>query len=158
MTLPHQRPEFPNLKKFQYKITSLPDVGHNCIAYAAGDLNRKWWPGAVGHWPEGVPEEETLDAFQRAFATLGYKPTKDGKHEKGFEKIAFYATRDGVRHAARQMLDGKWKSKLGDDYDIEHVLRDLEGTSYGKVVAFMKRPIRSTKELAVEKEKKKGEF
>jgi hypothetical protein len=43
-------------------------------------------------------------------------------------------------HAARQLDNGRWTSKLGELEDIEHSLRDLEGAAYGTVVQVMKRP------------------
>ena len=44
-------------------------------------------------------------------------------------------------HAARQLPNGRWTSKLGELEDIEHVLHDLEGAAYGSVVLVMKRPV-----------------
>ena len=49
-------------------------------------------------------------------------------------------------HAARQLADGWWTSKLGPAEDIRHrTPQALAGDQYGQVVAFMKRP---TTELA----------
>jgi hypothetical protein len=74
-----------------------------------------------------------------AFATVGFENCSTDEWEPGFEKIALFA-RDGVpQHAARQLATGRWTSKLGAMEDIEHDLRDLEGTLYGSVVLFMKR-------------------
>ncbi len=36
--------------------------------------------------------------------------------------------------------EGTWTSKLGKYLDINHTLRGIEGSVYGQVVAFMKRP------------------
>lgn len=61
--------------------------------------------------------------------------------ETGFEKVALFADADGfATHAARQLNNGRWTSKLGELEDIEHALRDLEGVEYGTVVLVMKRP------------------
>ena len=64
------------------------------------------------------------------------------------EKIALYA--DGAtqapKHAAHQLPDGRWESKLGGGIDIQHdSLAELAGPIYGEVVCFLKRPI-STRE------------
>lgn len=129
-----------------FRETSLPHY-HNCIAYAAGDNIRAWWPdkfppNSRDYWPDGVPhDDESLDTFLQAFATIDYKPCKDGKQEVGYEKVAFYATGNEVKHAARQQLDGSWRSKLGKQEDIEHRLEGLEGDEYGYVVGFVKRSI-----------------
>jgi hypothetical protein len=116
---------------------------------AAGATHDWWWP--VGHggiyWPEGVPRLVTLEAFREAFATLGYAVCADEQPELGFEKIALFANDQGVpKHAARQLRDGRWTSKLGKMEDIAHALHDLTGMVYGSVVLFMKRPL-----LAAEK-------
>jgi hypothetical protein len=60
--------------------------------------------------------------------------------KEGYERIALYASADGVpTHAARQLRDGRWTSKLGRCEDIEDQLRDLQGENYGAVVHIMKR-------------------
>ena len=53
-----------------FEITSNETEEYNCIAWAAHDTERWWWPGAGVYWPSGVREEETLDAFEEAYATL----------------------------------------------------------------------------------------
>jgi hypothetical protein len=77
-----------------------------------------------------------------AFATLGYQPCEGPAAEPGWERIALYATADGVpTHAARQLPDDRWTSKLGRREDIEHGLHDLHSECYGVVVQILKRPI-----------------
>ena len=93
-------------------------------------------------WPSGVARAETLPAFRDAFASLGYSDCSGEDLEPGFEKIAVFANDQGVpMHAARQLPEGRWTSKLGELEDIEHVLQDLEETEYGSVVLVMKRPV-----------------
>jgi hypothetical protein len=75
-----------------------------------------------------------------AFRFLGYEPCRDGRYEQGFDKIALYAHGNKPKHAARQIADGKWTSKIGTSVDIEHKLKDLEGEHYGKVIMFFLRP------------------
>jgi hypothetical protein len=134
---------FPRLHNSSYQITSPPTETYNCIAWAAGDDNRWWWPdqAKLRYWPTGVPRLETIAVFLQAYATLGYIPCQDGTFEMGFEKIALYADDDGPQHAARQLSNGRWTSKLGELEDIEHDLYALEDSDYGTVVAFMKRTI-----------------
>lgn len=138
---------FPNLKKLGYKRTSEPEY-YNCIAYAASDTIRKWWPdnfppGSKDYWPLPVSDapDESIESFLAGFATIGYSKCHNGSYEAGYEKVSFYAVGKEVRHAARQMHDGTWRSKLGPDEDIEHTLEGLEGWFYGNIVAFAKRPI-----------------
>ena len=48
--------------------------------------------------------------------------------EIGFEKVAIYSDAHGPQHVARQLPDGKWTSKLGQQVDVEHsTLSVLEG-------------------------------
>ena len=65
---------FPSLKEAGFDVTSPRDPGYNCVAWAAGDVTRWWWPAEspFAHWPAGVEREESLTSFIEAFATLGY--------------------------------------------------------------------------------------
>jgi hypothetical protein len=132
------RAEFPNLRVGTYSVTSCPDKDYNCIAWAAGETSRYWWP-IGGYWPDGVSRERTLDAFIKAFETKGYTVCDDVTHEDGFEKVAIYAKDDKPTHAARQIDKSKWTSKLGKFADISHRLIGVEGNQYGKKVVTLKR-------------------
>ena len=60
--------------------------------------------------------------------------------EQGIEKIAIYADGKVYEHAARQLANGKWTSKMGKGEVIEHdTPEDLVGPAYGQVVKFMQR-------------------
>lgn len=136
---------FPRLGGTAYQVTSPADDVYNCIAWAAGMTDLWWWPFGdpeKTHWPDGVPREETMAAFREAFAALGYSVCDQAQIEPGHEKVALFADASGCPlHAARQLPDGKWTSKLGALEDIEHALHDLEGTEYGGVVLIMRRPV-----------------
>jgi hypothetical protein len=141
---------FPLLQRDKYRVTSEETSEYNCIAHAAGRNDLPWWPvEAVGvDWPEGVDREETLDCFIRAYRTQGYEVCESADFELGFEKIALYVDSYGeTTHAARQLENGHWTSKLGDWEDIEHkTLETLEddvqgrGLGYGKVAMILRRP------------------
>lgn len=138
--------DFPNLIVYGYKLTSPDTIDYNCAAWAAEDNQAWWWPDAQNqhYWPPDVPREETLEAFRRAYQTLGYEVCQNYVLEEGFKKIAIYVNSSQMpTHVARQLPDGKWTSKLGQDEDIEH--NNLEGLTgqpgYGEVACIMKRPI-----------------
>ena len=137
--------EFPKLAPPKtFRITSPRTKTHNCIAFAASDQSRKWWPDKMGvdHWPDGVPREATLEAFVAAFRTLGYEICNSSEAEANCEKIALYTKPAGTpSHAAKQATNGLWRSKLGDSVDIEHELDGVDGRRYGTIAKFMKRPI-----------------
>lgn len=133
---------FPGLLGAGYLFTSQATPDYNCIGWAAGEDDRWWWPDAAGvaYWPESVPREESLSAFVAAFATLGYAPSDNSSNEPGVVKIALYARSGVPTHAARQLGNGRWTSKLGQSEDIEHDLVGLVGSVYGDVAMILAKP------------------
>lgn len=133
---------FPNLTRTNHRAISPATPDYNCIAWAAAQQDRWWWPDPMqtAYWPPGVPRQETLEAFEAAYRTLGFFPCADESVEAGFRKIALYAKAGVPTHAARQLSDGRWTSKLGDYEDIEHMtLQALEGSLYGTVALLLRR-------------------
>ena len=133
---------FPNITLSGYSVTSPASPYYNCIAWAAGEEDRCWWPDPWHgyYWPSNVPRQVTLEAFVLAYESLGYVRCADKSLEPGIEKVALYASAQGEpTHAARQLPNGEWTSKLGKIEDIEHKLEGLIGSEYGSVVAFLKR-------------------
>jgi hypothetical protein len=124
-----------------FVVTSLPDESYNCVAWAACDTEKNWWPFGEW-WPPNVKRQTTLDCFVEVFEGLKYQICGNGELESGFEKVAIY-TRDGrPTHMARQLPSGKWTSKSGTLYDI--ALADLDGLSggrIGRVTRFMRRRV-----------------
>lgn len=134
---------FPGLRGVSYEITSPAQPDYNCIAWAAGDDSRWWWPDEFHqyYWPEPAPRLSTLGAFAEAFRTLGFEVCEDSTSELGWEKIAIFASPDGMpTHAARQLPDGTWTSKLGNLEDIKHRdLRHVGGDAYGEPTLILRR-------------------
>lgn len=132
---------FPGLVGSSYAVTSPATSAYNCIAWAAGETDRWWWPDPMGvsYWPAGVAREESLSAFLAAYATLGYSPTSDAAFEPNVGKVAIYARSGLPTHAARQLPNGRWTSKLGQAEDVEHELPALVGSLYGEVAAILAR-------------------
>lgn len=136
---------FPGLSGGLFAIQSPVDNHYNCIAWAARDTKRWWWPAdprTGAYWPVGAVREVSLTAFHQAFAQLGYEPCESDALERGFEKIALFAREGRPTHAARQLASGAWTSKLGSEQDIEHGLSALTGSLlYGSVVQIFRRPL-----------------
>jgi hypothetical protein len=143
-------------------ITSPRTENYNCFAWAAGSSSEWWNPFDIDndYWPDGVLRKENLEAYILAYNWVGYHriALDDFELEIGFEKIAIYAnTVDKISHAARQLSDGSWTSKIGIYQDVRHEFVEdftsviegrgssygsiLESVDYGRVVAIMKRPI-----------------
>ena len=148
--------DFPGLNKGNHTVSSPAGDTYNCIAFVVGDKDNWWWPpeyadAIMGRrfvfWPLKVKDDEpnyTIDNFVAALATERFTPCENGILEKGIEKIALFGDANRVRHAALQLTNrnGRWKSKMGDNVDIEHELRAVEGDIYGKLLIFLCRPRR----------------
>lgn len=130
---------FPALIGSGWQPTSPRAPGYNCIAWAAGDSARWWWPSLGYFWPLGIIRDVSLDAFIAAFETLGYRVCGSTELEEGIEKVAIFAQVGEPKHAARQLPDGSWTSKLGKNIDIAHQLQSLEGQEYGTVAVVLAR-------------------
>ena len=130
----------PNLSEFS--VTSERSEAYNCFAWALGD-DSQWIDPTVDYARAtiNVSNESQFDSVVELFRAAGYEVCGDGGLEAGYEKVAIYV-KDGVpTHAARQLSDGRWTSKLGKYEDIEHDSLDaLNGEGfgeYGRVELFM---------------------
>jgi hypothetical protein len=140
--------DFPRLTKNTCKITSDATYGYNCIAYANYDEERWWDPHPDYYWPDTLPRSNELETIMQLFSNCGYISCADGEAESGYAKIALYAQAIAIggqamtTHVARQQPNGKWTSKISQYEDIEHKTADvLEGTKFGRVMCYMKRPL-----------------
>lgn len=135
---------FPGLLSSGYDITSPATKEYNCIAWAAGDSETWWWPNKDCFWPSEVPQEENLDVFIKVYEAFGYSLCDSDSNEEGVEKVAIYVDPEGIpTHAARQLSNGRWTSKLGNSEDIAHnTVEGLCGLIYGTVAVIMKRPVK----------------
>lgn len=127
--------EFPGI---DYAITSEQDGAYNCVAWAAGH-NQGWWSHVEGY--QWIGERgASVQSLILLFSTLGYAECESDASEAGYEKVALYAKDGDWTHAARQLANGRWTSKLGMYEDIEHAsLEDLSGDLYGNVYCIMRR-------------------
>lgn len=132
--------DFPRLTAENHQITSPHDVRYNCIAWAVEETDRWWEPGV--YWPVDVQRNDYgIAVLEQAYNALGFEECADGTLEPGFTKVALYGNNLVYTHAARQLIDGRWTSKLGKCEDITHTSpEDIGGGIYGEVVEFMKRP------------------
>jgi hypothetical protein len=135
--------EFPYLQESDHTKTSDSTIEYNCVAWAARDTQAWWWPDpyGIGYWPENIPRQVTIEAFIAAYEALGYEQCVTPDHDEGYEKIALYVnSKSEPTHAARQLPNGHWTSKLGAHEDIEHVnLECLNGDLYGCAVRFLRK-------------------
>jgi hypothetical protein len=132
--------DFPRLTPENHRATSPAAIEYNCVAWAAGDTENWWQPRVF--WPTQAPVGEYgIGVLVDAFTSLGFEPCDNAGLEPGFEKVALYGSTFLYTHAARQLVGGKWSSKLGKAEDIEHDNPDVvAGGVYGEVVEIMRRP------------------
>jgi hypothetical protein len=111
-------PDFPRLSAANHRITSEATPNYNCIAWTANDMEHWWQPGI--YWPTSTRDDDFgIATLAQAFLVLGYAECTEGGPEREFEKVALYGSSLYYTHAARQLPNGKWTSKLGRDVDIE---------------------------------------
>jgi hypothetical protein len=126
---------FPQLMS-NFEVLAAPTRVYNCIANSLGYHDR--WVN-----PITSSGSNKLAGMDQLYAAQGYQrmSTLDYSLRAGYQKVVVYAkVTNGVitevTHAAIQMSDGAWSSKLGQNALIKHVLPDdLAGGLYGIPVA-----------------------
>jgi len=133
--------DFPRLTADNHRITSAATPEYNCIAWTVHDTTRWWQPDI--YWPlETDSDDYGIAVLETMLIHLGYSECESEEWEEGQEKVALYGSTLFYTHAARQLPNGKWTSKLGRSEDIEHDTPDaIAGGLYGEVVQFMRKPV-----------------
>ena len=104
---------FPRMTSQNHRVSSPPSTTYNCIAWAAGDDKNWWQPGLC--WPFATdPFDDSVAELQRVFEAMGYLACANGDLEPGFENVALYSMAGAYTHAARQLVNGRWTSKVGE--------------------------------------------
>ena len=135
-------PQFPNSRDEPFGMTSPHTPSYNCIAWAFGDNSKWFWPDPENtyYWPENISREVTIESFIQLFNSIGYIVCNGQELELEYEKIAVFTDENGEpTHAARQLENGFWTSKLGRHIDVQHTINSIEEGDYGMVELFMKR-------------------
>jgi hypothetical protein len=143
-------PDFPRSFIQPFQVTSAITPIYNCIAYVYGDSTRPYWPypfpqfafpEVLYYWPPGLPRINHVDSFRQLYETIGYKVCQDGTLDLPWEKIAVFGKNENdPKHAAKQLITGKWSSKLGTNYDVSHDIHNISAGTYGDVLLYMRRP------------------
>ena len=136
---------FPKLSGEDFEIVERVSKRYNCIAYAAGDTAKWWWPNGIDYWPPWATRDNRMESLKEAFAGLGYEQCDDSNVEDGYQKVALYGFQGRFEHAAVQMPNGRWRSKMGQRPVIEHrSLESLSGGLDGNVAFYMRRVVSAT--------------
>ncbi len=133
---------FPLLSSEGFEIVEQPSEQYNCIAYAADDTSKWWWPDGINYWPPWATETNRLDSLKEAFAGLGYEQCDRSDAEVVYQKVALYEVNGEMKHASVQVLNGRWRSKMGQGPVIEHDSPEsLSGGMYGNATVYMRRVV-----------------
>ena len=72
---------------------------------------------------------------------MGYQVTTKTTWSPEYERIVIYAKDGKPTHAARQVSQTAWTSKLGQNVDIGHATPEaVEGPVYGQAAIYLERP------------------
>ncbi len=133
---------FPDLGEGDFEIVDEPSMRYNCIAYAAGENEEWWWPDGANYWPPWATRDSRMESLKEVFAGLGYEPCDDGTAVEGYRKVALYEDNGIAQHAALQVPNGRWRSKMGQGPVIEHRNPEsLSGGVYGVPTTFMRKAV-----------------
>lgn len=131
---------FPNLSDEGFEIVEQSSESYNCMAYAAGDTTEWWWPNGIDYWPPWATLNNKIESLVEMFAGLEYEQCDDSNAKIGYEKVALYENEGEFEHAALQMPNGRWRSKMGEGPVIEHPRPEsLAGGMYGDPTILMRR-------------------
>ena len=131
---------FPKLASEDFEIVERASEQYNCIAYAAGDTTKSWWPNGIDYWPPWATRDNRMESLKEAFAGLRYEQCDDSNVEEGYQKVALYGFQGRFEHAAVQMPNGRWRSKMGRGPIIEHLNpKSISGGPYGDATTYMRR-------------------
>lgn len=136
----------PHRSDSQPNWATMKEIGpasseYNSISWAAGDTERWWWPDKFKqlYWPPEAKRQASVGCCVEAFMQLGYEPSQHGALEPGFSKVSIFGDADLV-HAARQVSNGLWTSKLGRSVLVQHGLSAIDEL-YGRPAVFMRRSL-----------------
>ena len=132
---------FPNLRNEGFVMVEPPSSVYNCIAYAAGDTSQWWAHLPNRYWPSHATRSNGIASLREVFAGMGFEQCDDSRVEGGYQKVALYEEHGIWAHAAVQLPNGAWRSKMGRGPVIEHRSPEsLAGGDYGDPTVFMRRP------------------
>ena len=92
------------------------------------------------YWP--VKNELSIESFELLYTYKGFKKLNylDISYDPNFIKVAIY-TKDNIpTHAAIQINDLWWESKIGRLGIIRHDIFEIENVVYGEVTQIYRKP------------------
>lgn len=137
---------WPSLNDEDFEFKSHFNPFYNCLAWAI-NVNTIFVTMNYFQKKHGL-DINNLDHSVNGYAKIleefyNYLSCENGEYEKGFEKILLYGDNNNLwTHAARQIKEEMWVSKLGSCENIEHKnIECLNGNTYGEPKIFMKKVV-----------------
>jgi len=116
---------FPNLSVDAAVVTGEAANIYNCISWTVGVTDRWLWPG---------PTIQQFDTFYRQFGCIRAGNGPIAVWGQSTSNMT-HGSISGAGHGPR------WESQCGRDLRIQHGLAELEGSTYGRVLAFYARSL-----------------
>jgi hypothetical protein len=137
------RENFPNATSETLIETSPATNDYNCIAWTLGKTNA-WYDSTPGYtWPWSHRDRmfaSAITSIVELYRREGFLECQSLELEPGFEKVAIYSTEGRFKHAALQLVNGEWTSKMGPFEDVQHATAEtLIGPELETIARVMKR-------------------
>jgi hypothetical protein len=107
---------------------------YNCISHTLNINNDISWPfDNNNYWP--VSRDLTKESFDKFYEFHGFEKMNllDFSYEPKYIKVALYTNKGIPTHAAIQVDEFFWESKIGELGIIKHDLFEIEDNVYGEV-------------------------
>lgn len=133
---------FPNSEKEPILIQSPETSTYNCVAWVLGKMDAWYEPDLDYDWIAGLPMENDLATMQKFFEYFAFEGCEKPSLSDFSEEIIALFAKDGIfTHVAKRLENGRWTSKMGNSYDVEHSLTSISDGLYGEVVLYMRKII-----------------
>jgi hypothetical protein len=129
----YYRKLFPLLTDYEL-IPNSESMEYNCISHTLNINNDISWPfDNNNYWP--VSRDLTKESFDKFYEFHGFEKMNllDFSYDPKYIKVALYTNKGIPTHAAIQVDEFFWESKIGELGIIKHDLFEIEDNVYGEV-------------------------
>lgn len=144
----YYRKLFPLLTDYEL-IPNSESMEYNCISHTLNINNDISWPfDNNNYWP--VSRDLTKESFDKFYEFHGFEKMNllDFSYDSKYIKVALYTNKGIPTHAAIQVDEFFWESKIGELGIIKHDLFEIEDNVYGEV-AQIYRKLKTTNESII---------
>ena len=120
-------------------IPNTKDDNYNCVGYSL-EINEFVSHHIGRYWIDSIERSGSINNLIKVFEYFGFERS-DSSVEEGYKKIVIYGNRGFASHAAIQLDDIWYQSKMGEYEICKHKLEAIEGILYGYPKVWMKKKI-----------------